>query len=685
VTTKQRPFAPTLEALAPALRWAWDFLAAYESAPRKYSPRSEAHRAECRLAQSLLRIELALLAAEAPDDAGDRVLRIVKALERLGESDWEFVSDHAHLGEAAGHWLKRAPDACDELIARLSEHAYGDLRYAIADAAPAHRPAGLAALTRLARDGENVVKRAAVERLRTTRDVAFWQCAFSADPFAQQSPAALKRLRGPVKLLCDAFAPRGFGKDKAPLPKESAYAKALAALPDRLLVDHVRAVLGSTGRLHPLAPAALRALGGRPNTLDVVLALIKAWDFEHRFEQGLNVYFQAVTSTAASNRVRCVLGIVRWAHQQEMSGRDPLELWALLYAVQLASLWPDGRSLRPWVDLVIQLGEDAATTAVQESLKAIQLERLPKAFRTKMLEAWVEEGNSQTEPETDDEAPSLAAFFDHEAAAALLPPRARRALVDRILTRRRSASAMQWAITQRLGPLYEPRRDGPMPTFLQRLYADPGLRAVVLDSMQLCERFLELVRADLVEGRLARPDEVITVVEAIQRRSGDTPWFLLSHGRSLRTAVDAEAAASQATSDGPTDDPTAALPEPPQAPAAPALSEAEWSVIRALRPAALAHPHERITYALDLFPKSPWDDRDRADFLSLLQHSVGPDEAPDHDDLDVLGFIMDHHWHPDFTPWARRILPALKRHYGLSAHQVHAALRARLDAEASDG
>ncbi len=654
-----RPFAPTLRDLASAFDWAYAYLEAYEAAPRAHSTLHRERRADCWLAMALLRMEIALLGITPTPDAADRVLRALKALERLGEADGLFQTDPRYLSAALQHWLLRAPDACDALVTQLREHTLGDIRYAVAAAAPTHRPVGIAALTHLARDGDDRVKQTALERLLKTHAVAFWQSAFAADPFAGQRPAGLKRLRGPVKVVCDAFAPRSLGNAQPPPPTDTDYAEALAALPTRLLLDHARAVLNATGDLHPRAPSTLLALGARPGTLDTVLALVEGWGLDHTFTRALEGYFRAVRGTAAAHRARCVLGLVRWAHRQEDPDRPSLQLWSLLHGAGLDALWPAGRSVRPWVDLVTELGAGSASTAVQESLKCIGTERLPKAFRARMLEAWTEDGD-------DGDETSLVAFFDHRGAAALLPARARGALVDRILTRRRSTTAMAWALEQRIEGLYVPRRDGPMPMFLQRLYADPGLRAVVLSSRELSGRFLELVRADLVAGRITRPLELKTAVAAIQHRSGDLPWYFFAQGEALIQATRAAEAA-------------AAVPA-----SAPVLTAAEWEAIRTLRPQALAAADGRLAFVLDLFPKTPWDDRDRADFLTLLNLALGDEVTPEDDDIDIVGYLLDREWHPDFVAFARRIAPALRGHYGRIAGHVHKALCARLDALVDD-
>jgi len=657
--TVRRPFAPTLNDLAPAFDWAYAYLEAYEAAPRVYSPFSREHRADCWLAMALLRMEIALLGITPTDDAADRVLRALKGLERLGEAEHSFQLDAHYLSTALQHWLSRAPDACDALVTQLREHTDGNIRYAVAAAAPTHRPAGVAALTHLARDGDDYVKQAALERLLKTHSVAFWQSTFTADPFAGQRPAVLKRLRGPVKVVCDVFAPRGHGKDVPPPPSDTDYADALAALPTRLLLDHARAVLGTTGRLHARAQVTLQALGRRPGTLDTVLSLVDAWGVEQGLTRSLAGYFRAAVDSPASNRVQCVLGLVRWAHRQEDPYQPSIHLWSLLHGAGLGTLWPAGRSLRPWVALLAELGAGSASTAVQESLKAIGIERLPKAFRAKMLEAWTEEDD-------DGDETSLVAFFDHHGAAALLSVPARRALVDRILTRRRSASAMTWALEQRLEGLYVPRRDGPMPVFQQRLYADPGLRAVVLSSQQLSGRFLELVRADLVAGRITRPDELKTAVRAIQYCSGELPWYFFAQ-RETQTPLSRAAEGSV------------------EAPAtASALTAAEWEMIRTLRPQCLCDEEGRLANQLDLFPKFPWEDRDRADFLTLLQSELGDEVSSDDDDIDTVGFLLDREWHPDFVPFARRIAPALQGHCGRIAGRVRKALTARLDALVAD-
>jgi len=641
--------------MAPALAWAYAYVAAYEADPERYSRYQIPRRAEYWLAQELLRMEVALLGAETPDDGGDRLLRALKALETLGPAEGDFRRDSAHLGDAAQHWIARAPAACDDLVTHLATHTHGNVRYAIARAAPTDRPAGLAALTNLARDGSDTVKKVALERLRSTRDVSFWQSAFSTDPFAQQSPGALTRLRDPVKVICDSFAPRATRPSKQALQKHGEhYTSALAALPDRLLLDHARTVLARNGRSHALSPFTLHALGERPNTIDAVLTLVESWGTDCDSTDALVNYFRAAVRTSAPNRVRCVLTLTRWAHQQERNGDDDeLRLWSLLHDAQLESLWPAKRSLRPWVALLEELAASHDSTAIEESMKAIGTKRLPRDLRAKMLHRWVT-GDDGDEGHQF----ALAAHFNHREAAALLPPRALRDLVDKTLALRRSAEAMRWALELRIGALHVPRRDGPLEVLLGRLYADPGLRAVVLTSGTLSSRFVAWVRPDLVAGRITEAQALMNAVEAVQECSGDAVWFLRSHEAQWHLMESLK----------------------PRAEAL-ALSEAEWDVVRDLRPAALAAGTQPCTHAVELFPKTPWNDRDRADFVTLTNQHLGggrrSDDDPD-DDLDLLGFVLDQQWHPSLAPLAQTLVAALQDHPGSNAPSVRNALLARL-------
>ncbi len=653
MTTRRRPFAPTLASLAPALAWAHAFEAAYRAHPRRLSAYEGARRAEFWLAQELLRLELAAIAAEAPGDGGDLLARTLEALESLGQAEYDFRNDGSHLGEALSLWCDRAPGACAEVVSRLAEHPWGNVRYYVARSASPDTPAGVSALTRLCRDGDSVVKKTALERLRASRDVSFWQTAFSADPFAGLHPRAQKRLQKPVAVVCEAFTPGEAGRrgdDPRPGATER-YAEALAALPDRLVIDHARTVLPGSGYRSPFAAVTLQALGARPDSMDTVLAMVPRWEHELSHRPGIALYFQAVATTSPSNRVRCVLRLTRWAHDAEQDADSALSMWSLLNEASLKSLWPPKRSPRPWITLLLELGEHAPSTAVQEGFSAIGASRIPPDLRAKLLEHWV------AQVDEGDDGPLTG--YDPTALAASLPPRSRRALVEEILRVRRSAEAMGWALEQITGPLHVARRDGSLEALRARLYADPGLRAVVLSSRRLARSFFDRVREDLGARRITRASELTNALDVASVLAGNGHWFemYLSEAKTRARSRGAE-------------DPTVAP-----------LTEDEWEVVRDLRPAALAEGTEPPRWLLELFPKESWNERDRADFMDLAARSVeGFAEDDEDDDLDLVAYALDRQWHPSFVPAAGSLAEALVGHSGLRSAEMRQRLLARLEA-----
>ncbi|MBL8678777.1 MAG: hypothetical protein JNK05_06410 [Myxococcales bacterium] len=658
--TRQPEAAPTLEleAIEDEAAWARATIAELSATPSNRRPPDGTILLW--IAREVLRVEVALIARAGAPEAVDR---LADARSHLAKVHWIDERDQDCMAPVAAgleRWAARAPGECDDALAFAATSSWWRLRFVAASTLRLDHSPSRALVERLARDGEDMIKRIAIERLRSVRELPYWKVAFSADPAANKHARALSSLAKPIAAVCRAYTPdEGFAthvERKARFEKAvRAYAAALDAMPDALLFDHASTVIDAGGALDARRFALLRALGARDGSLPLLHRALGLEGPSTTDTSQQESYFSRFAERSKRDRASALIAHLRWLHalaEDPAERRDTL----LAHSVAWSKLWPDRAPKRAMFAAIVELASEHESDAVRSALESFGAKNIPRDMVASLLEPW-----------SRGERSNFDRTYERSKLADALVPSERRRWVDAILRERRSVKAMSWALRQRTGELYSPKEHGPRPALVAKLCDDPTLRAAVLSDPTLVARCIEPLRAALNRGELTDRRALGRVVDVLRDLAEEVQWADALYAK-YRGVAPRRMGASRHRQDAARfcADPSSLAP----------LSDREESLVRASRRRAFrAKDSAADRFDVELFSTAPWDADDVEDFVMLCEQMLDGDGGCDEE---ALACMIDHQWRPELRSSAERVLEALVHAEGSSDGEWISVLRERL-------
>lgn len=420
--------------------------------------------------------------------------QIEEAVDAIADWNDDPRSIMASLGKAAGvlAGVESTPSKSTERLVRSTQD---EVRYGMASGMRPVSPGAIELLRLLAKDPERYIRGPAVQSLGPDNAPPWWEGWFSADP-AGRMTADQMTAAAPVLAKLKEMADKQWwtvGREE-----ESAFPDLVGALPDPLATELGVAVLKREIRGDKAAPRVLAAVLMRPGAeaaLETVVRHRAARHFAevHYFE---SVLAEAVPNVPTARRAEVALHFARKAAGASVQQRRDSGSMARAWGLVFEKLWP--READPTAVLELALAADGAADGDRHEMdwalgpigSAIASSAVdPVALLPRVVDAKL--------AGTPGAWKHLWAAVNAWVAAA--PRDVRRDAALRAL-RSEDDAVLTWGLTELTGDLRDPDEDASPLAAIERHFAVPERRAVMLRDHTLSARSLVPLRRALREG-----------------------------------------------------------------------------------------------------------------------------------------------------------------------------------------